>query len=297
MSKLEIYVSISLGTQFRNEQFKFTKEHIAKWFRRKSEYFIIAEELGKSGSHHHFQCAMNLNKLIRPNTLKASLVTYLQGLSNIQLDTNQRKNIQVGYNTKPSMYHFAYCTKERNYIIYDQGLELTQDETLEKQFQEYKDIAIIPEEKKNVNKDNQYFLQWIQYCEEKQISEPEKHIKLFYRQIMKTIPFQQLHRYYSDKGLEKTCEITRTILGLPSRYGDCSFNNPIIEKTQKFKNLYNTQDTTLYDQLQQCHSNDQQQQNESHSNVKQQDDQKQPLDEKEQCVKDHETSLKSEIQR
>lgn len=278
MNKLEIYVSISLGSQFHKEIYKFSKESIAKWFRRKSEYFIIAEELGNTGSHHHFQCAMNLKKEIRPNTLKASLVTYLENQSQQQFSKDQKKNIQVGYNTKPSMYHFAYCTKERNYIVYDQGLELSEDECLEKQFKEFKDIAVKKDLKDlNKNKDNQYFQEWLNYCEEKKITEPEKYIKLFYRSIMRTLTFQQLHRYYSDKSLERTCEITRTILGLSSRYGDCQFQNPQLEKNEIKKKIFTNEQEDPLQQIQ-CHL-DQNQQRESHSNENQQQDDQRPQSE------------------
>lgn len=205
-------IAISISTRHTID-----RDYINQWFRKKSSLYIIAYELGANG-HKHLQCAMTLEKEIRPNTLKASLIKYIQ--KKYQIEKVEEKNIRVFINTNPKEYHLAYCVKENDYILYDNEIEITKDERLEQLWEKYKHIKEEYKkkvQKEKVNKVDSIYNSFRDYCEENQITEPEQYIKLYISTLIRDLTIQEKMRYFTRSSLEKICELVRLELQLPFR--------------------------------------------------------------------------------
>lgn len=218
------------------------RDLVSKWFQKKSDNYIIAYEYGMKG-HLHLQCAMTLRKDIRCNTLKESLFQYL--LKNRCITNMKEKyNIRVFTNTRPPMYHFAYCTKEKDYVLYEDDSEIIVSSQLEELWNNYKHIKIELDEKKEEKKNSlldDIYNGFLQQVRSQNIDEPEQYIQLYLSNALSKLPFGVKIRYFTKSGLEKICELVRLECNLPFNPSINPFES---NTTRRHKVLLSSSQTT-----------------------------------------------------
>jgi len=270
---------------------------------------------------------MNTKKHVRPDNLKRDIVKFCEKLEFIY-EKDEKRNIKIGYSKYPTMVHIAYCTKEGDYVLYDNDLEVIEDKIIEKLYEDKKDaIDKIRDQKRPVKEDivEQTYRQFKAFTLEYSGEIPEKLVALFFEDWDTRMNYKTYSKYFSARHWNDLCSAVRATLGLPQIELTHSYavEEVVVEDNRTKRKVVHKRDSDGPSHLdnfindeklnskcnykytkpslpRKCPSDDQKQPKEQCSNVKPLDDQKQRSEDEDDellVMEGAEISLKSEIQR